>query len=196
MKLINSMKKRSFNSKSSDINSYDNFQTYVKKDLNNRLNVYLKAIENKLDIVNGSYEKARLQIETNCRKTSEEINDAVNNLVNMIMEKKYIMLKDVEARKVELLIDFKERYENNPKVKLFRNEINSEYALITNELDREKYLDEDEEILGNYMQRFQMLNSKIDENVKYIPLNIDVNTIQYVNQNQSQSFTYDSDSNK
>ena len=88
------------------------------------------------------------------------------------------MLKDVESRKVELLIDFKERYENNLRVKQFRNEISTRYMLLLDEFNNEKKnLDQDQEAASEYMEKIQILNSKIDENIKYIPFSIDAGII-------------------
>ncbi len=69
--------------------------------------MHARAVGEKIELINESYERARQNIVDNCRRVCDEINDSVQNLINLIMVKKYLMLKDVEARQNEMLIDFK-----------------------------------------------------------------------------------------
>jgi hypothetical protein len=186
IELINSIEKRTLNlniidntlKQNSYINNNDNYSLKIEKDINEQVNFYLKSIGEKIEFVNYSYTEAKSQIEGNCHRVVEEINKSVENLINLILEKKYLMLKDVESRKVELLIDFKEKYEKNLKVEQFRNEIKTKFMLLLSEFNnQQKNLISDQEIATVYMEKIQMLNSKIDENIKYIPLNIDAGII-------------------
>lgn len=81
------------------------------------------------------------------------------------------MIRDVDARKHELLFDFKEKYENNENVIEFNREINTLYTMITYEAEN---LDpDDDRQVRALVERLEYLNGKINDNLKLIPARVE-----------------------
>lgn len=117
---------------------YDNLTStnlsYLSPKMSSDLANHLVNLKQKVDIINNGYQLGRKKIENECQKVIGEINKATEQLIKEIINKRDVMVNDVELYQRDVLLDYQERYENNPKFEANKSTINSAYGLIMNDL--------------------------------------------------------------
>ena len=152
---------------SSELDDMERIKCSTNRKINEKLNFYLENVRLKIDKILKSYELTRISIEKECDDVNAEIIDAVDRIIQDLEQKKMKMVKDVEARKNELLTDFLERYEKNPEVKHFLRDLQVNFNEILNE--KNSNYDTDDNQARHLIERLESLNTKIDDNQKLIP---------------------------
>ena len=139
-------------------------------ELRNRLDAYYRVVEGKMDLVNNLTTIARFNVEKECRQVSAEIDEAVCELVRLIEHKRSVMLRDVDAAKTDLMIAINERYENNDAAVHFKHELNRSFKSLVREMAGGNNKSED--TMRSLVEKLSALNSRIDDNRKYIPADL------------------------
>ena len=150
---------------SSEIDDMERIKCTTNQKINEKLMFYLENVKIKIDKILKSYELTRNSIEKECNDVEAEIIDAVDKIISDLEQKKMKMIKDVEARKNELLTDFIERYDKNPECQRFLSELQLNF----NEILKDKTSSTDENNSRYLIERLERLNTKIDDNQKLIP---------------------------
>ena len=130
--------------------------------LNGKLNHYLKMVDHKINLFNTSYYETKHSIESKNKNVSQQIMETTNDLIQNVKNIEGNLLKDVENRNEEILIDLKHKHHDNENVKRLKKEVNDEYQIILNDLNK---TDVD---IPSMLEKLELLNIKLDDNSKYI----------------------------
>ena len=130
--------------------------------LNEKLNHYLKMVDHKVKLFNHSYFETKQFIESKNKNVSEKIMETTNDLIKNVKTIEGNLLKDVENRNEEILTDLKHKHHDNEIVKRLKKEINDEYQIILNTLDKP------DANIPTILENLELLNIKLDDNSKYI----------------------------
>ncbi|RNA24103.1 hypothetical protein BpHYR1_008928 [Brachionus plicatilis] len=153
----------------SDPNAYyDNLNStnlsYLSPKMSSDLANHLVNLKQKVDIINNGYQLGRKKIENECQQVVSDINRATEQLIKEILNKRDVMINDVELYQRDVLLDYQERYENNQKFESNKCTINSAYNIILDDLTefntKKSVSEEDGRVL---IEKIELLVSKLND---------------------------------
>ena len=147
---------------------YDNLNStnlnYLSPKVSSDLADHLVNLKQKVDVINNGYQLGRKKIETECQNVIKEINNTTEQLIKDIKQKREALINDVELYQRDVLLDYQERYETNPKFEANKSTINSAYNLILNDLvdfnSKKNVSEEDAKVL---IENIELLSSKLND---------------------------------
>ena len=142
-----------------------------RAEMSAKLELYLSNLKEKINQINNGYDMSRDKIETEFEKISNEITQAAERLIDEINKKKATMLNDIESYKNEMLLDYTEKFLQNPQFETFKNDMNTTFTSIARDCSRLNPQTCDVDRLRNVLQRMEKLNACINDHQKIMPDN-------------------------